>query len=72
MTNLELEKLFEPYGDLISITIVADKVTGRSKGYGFVSFKEKTSAERAILSLNGYQIGKKRLKVQIKKGDSET
>lgn len=72
MTNLELEKLFEPYGDLISITIVADKVTGRSKGYGFVSFKERTSAERAILSLNGYQIGKKRLKVQIKKGDSET
>lgn len=72
MTNLELEKLFQPYGDLISITIVADKVTGRSKGYGFVSYQDRVSADKAIASLNGYQIGKKRLKVQIKKGDFES
>lgn len=72
MTNLELEKLFQPYGDLISITIVADKVTGRSKGYGFVSYQDRASADKAIQSLNGYQIGKKRLKVQIKKGDFES
>lgn len=44
-----------------------DNGTGRSRGFGFVSFDHHASAENAIFRMNGLQIGNKRLKVQLKK-----
>ena len=44
-----------------------DRYTGDSKGFGFVSFDNCTSAEAAITQMNGFQIGQKRLKVQHKR-----
>ncbi|KAJ4845893.1 hypothetical protein Tsubulata_026860 [Turnera subulata] len=38
---------FEKYGEILEAVIIADKVTGRSKGYGFVTFKEADAAKRA-------------------------
>nr|XP_043634059.1 probable RNA-binding protein ARP1 isoform X2 [Erigeron canadensis] len=38
---------FEKYGDILEAVIISDKLTGRSKGYGFVTFKEPESAKKA-------------------------
>ncbi|HTL46601.1 MAG TPA: hypothetical protein VL688_00915 [Verrucomicrobiae bacterium] len=44
----ELKKLFEPYGAIESVTVIVDKRTGKSKGYGFVQMVEGTDAARAL------------------------
>jgi RNA recognition motif. (a.k.a. RRM, RBD, or RNP domain) len=63
MTNQNLYDLFSPYGEVISARIMVDKSTGRSRGFGFVSYNQRVSAETAIKALNGYAIANKRLKV---------
>uniref|UniRef100_A0A7S2PJB2 RRM domain-containing protein n=2 Tax=Leptocylindrus danicus TaxID=163516 RepID=A0A7S2PJB2_9STRA len=65
-TNLDMYNLFSPYGTLLSVRIMVEKDTGRSRGFGFVSYDNPKSAAIAIEELNGYQIGNKRLKVQHK------
>lgn len=49
----ELEKLFNPYGAIISSKILTDPKTGESKGVGFVRFDKRSEAENAINQLNG-------------------
>uniref|UniRef100_A0A0N5AAD4 ELAV-like protein n=1 Tax=Syphacia muris TaxID=451379 RepID=A0A0N5AAD4_9BILA len=53
MSQPELESLFRPYGQIITSRILADNVTGLSKGVGFVRFDKKNEAENAISKLNG-------------------
>ena len=65
-TNLDMYHLFQPFGNLISVRIMVEKGTGRSRGFGFVSYDSPESATSAIQKLNGYTIGNKRLKVQHK------
>lgn len=47
---------------------MTDKLTGRSKGYGFVSYESAEAAVAAIKQINGKQALGKRLKVELKKG----
>lgn len=63
---------FSKHGKIISSKIVYDKATGTHKGYGFISYTSKDAADNAVETLNGTQLipGGKRLKVQIKKGDT--
>jgi len=68
-TNFDMYQLFQPYGNLLSVRIMVEKHTGRSRGFGFVSYDNPESAELAIQNLSGYQIGNKRLKVQHKQKD---
>lgn len=65
-TNLDMYQLFCPYGNLLSVRIMVEKDTGRSRGFGFVSYDSPESAALAIKELNGFAIGNKRLKVQHK------
>lgn len=65
-TNLDMYQLFCPFGNLLSVRIMVEKDTGRSRGFGFVSYSSPESAALAIKELNGYVIGNKRLKVQHK------
>ena len=44
---------------------IREKNTGRSRGFGFVSYDNPESAAQAIKYMNGYQLGRKRLKVQV-------
>ncbi len=55
-------------GGILSVRIMTDKVSGRSKGYGFVSYETAEAAQHAILTVNGKQALGKRLKVELKKG----
>ncbi|GLD93685.1 hypothetical protein PINS_up002290 [Pythium insidiosum] len=71
MTNQDLFNYFAPYGNVISARIMVEKETGRSRGFGFVSYDNAASADQAIKAMNGFQVGRKRLKVQHKKEKSQ-
>ena len=53
MTEPELRALFEPYGSIDTATIVTDRDTGRSRGFGFVSMPNDDEAKKAMAALNG-------------------
>lgn len=69
LTDADLATLFSTNdsGAVLSASVFVDKRTGESKGFGFVSFDNPAAAERAILEMNGFKIGSKRLKVQHKR-----
>lgn len=67
LVDADLETIFSPFGTILSAKVYIDKISGESKGFGFVSFASCQAAEAAIVSMSGFQIGTKRLKVQHKK-----
>lgn len=68
-TQNDVAAHFSHFGPVISCYIATDRATGRNKGYGFVSFDNIQSAANAVLGMNGYLVGSKRLKVSIKTGE---
>lgn len=64
----DLEALFAPYGEVVSIKIVIDKSTRQNKGFGFVEMKERKEGLKAIKELNGSdQMGRALLVSEAKK-----
>lgn len=59
----ELRKLFEAHGQVDRITILTDRDTGRSRGFGFVEMANAEEGDKAIAALNGTQIGGRTLNV---------
>jgi len=55
--------MFAQYGTIERVSIVADRDTGRSRGFGFVEMTDATEANRAIESLNGRDLDGRQLKV---------
>ena len=51
----ELKQLFEQYGDVISARIITDRVTHKSKGFGFVDMYDDEKARQAISELDGIE-----------------
>jgi RNA recognition motif-containing protein len=68
-TEFHLRQLFSVYGFLVSVTVVRDKNTQLSRGFGFVSYDNPFSAHSAMMHMNGFTVGNKRLKVQLKRGE---
>lgn len=62
----KLHDLFSKFGDIESVKVIRDSKTNLSKGYGFVKYFSIESAIEAVSQMNGYQIGKKHLKVSFK------
>lgn len=62
-----LMAMFAPFGPLLSAKVFVDKNTGQSKCFGFASYDNAPSAAKAIQVMNGYMIGAKRLKVELKR-----
>ena len=71
-TDVDLTQTFVPFGNVISAKVFIDKQTKMSKCFGFVSFDNSIAAAAAIQAMNGFQIGMKRLKVQLKRPKSES
>lgn len=63
MNSIELQNLFVPFGPVANVHLVKNNATGEHKGYGFVTYSDEESADKAIASLNGRQVGDKRLRV---------
>ncbi|XP_072164818.1 CUGBP Elav-like family member 2 isoform X11 [Diadema setosum] len=66
-TDSDLVSMFSPYGAILSAKVFIDKNTNLSKCFGFVSYDSPLSAQTAIQSMNGFSVGTKRLKVQLKR-----
>ena len=72
MKEDSLEKLFSIFGEIEKITIVRNKLEGRSKGYGFVLMPNAIEAERAINELNSIDIAGRLLIVREAQIKNET
>ncbi|XP_030844256.1 CUGBP Elav-like family member 1 isoform X24 [Strongylocentrotus purpuratus] len=66
-TDTDLISMFSPYGGILSAKVFIDKNTNLSKCFGFVSYDQPMSAQAAIQAMNGFSVGTKRLKVQLKR-----
>ncbi|XP_052810509.1 CUGBP Elav-like family member 2 isoform X8 [Mya arenaria] len=68
----DLMQTFMPFGNVISAKVFIDKQTNLSKCFGFVSYDNAVSSQAAIQAMNGFQIGMKRLKVQLKRPKNDS
>jgi RNA recognition motif-containing protein len=56
VTDADLQKAFEAFGQVASVTIIKDKFSGQSRGFGFVDMPNKNEAESAIAGMNGKEL----------------
>ncbi|MDR1764445.1 MAG: RNA-binding protein [Dysgonamonadaceae bacterium] len=61
--DADLANIFEEYGEVSSARVITDRMSGRSKGYGFVVIEDEEAASRAINELNGAEIDGRALSV---------
>lgn len=64
-TNEELNNMFSQFGAVISATIVTDKFSGTSKGFGFVEMQNDDEAQKAISELNGSNMDNRTIGVSV-------
>ncbi|MCX5662595.1 MAG: RNA-binding protein [Planctomycetota bacterium] len=62
-TDQELQDLFSQFGAISKVSIITDRETGRSKGFGFVEMADEAEGRQAIEALNGQQFGGRALTV---------
>jgi RNA recognition motif-containing protein len=63
MSEDSLRKKFEEFGPVVSVSIIKDRETGRSKGFGFVEMQDSNSGNSAIAQLNGVDFEGRRMTV---------
>ena len=62
-TDADLRSLFGEYGTIVSASVISDRDTGRSRGFGFVELADDTLGRQAIGKLDGYDWDGRRLTV---------
>ena len=70
-TEAELRGLFEAHGAVEKVSLVSDRDTGRSRGFGFVEMTNASEADKAIAALNGTDLGGRALTINEAKPKSE-
>ncbi|XP_071441012.1 RNA-binding protein 39-like isoform X2 [Hetaerina americana] len=63
ITEDMLRGIFEPFGKIDNIQLIMDPETGRSKGYGFITFHDAEDAKKALEQLNGFELAGRPMKV---------
>ena len=71
VTEEDLRQAFEPFGQIDSVTVIKDKFSGESRGFGFVEMPVKAEAQSAIDGLNGKELKGRTLKVNEARPRSE-
>lgn len=56
-TDQELQEFFAPAGQVVSATVITDRMSGRSRGFGFVEFATDEEAAKAVEMFNGKELG---------------
>ena len=72
VTEEDLRKAFEAFGQVASATIIKDKYSGQSRGFGFVEMSAKAEAQSAITGLNGKELKGRMLNVNEARPRSES
>ena len=67
----DLKKHFSQYGEVESVSIIVDKVTKRSRGFGFIKMDDTEAAEKAIRELNGTTFENQIIRVKESKRSTE-
>jgi RNA recognition motif-containing protein len=65
--NEDLNSIFAPYGEVSSAKIITDRITGKSRGFGFVEMPDDVAASKAIDELNGGTIEGRTISVTVAK-----
>ncbi len=61
--NEQLAQIFSAYGEVVEATVVFDRDSGRSKGFGFVQMSDDAATRNAIASLNGTMLDNRTIRV---------
>lgn len=61
----DLRQAFETFGGIEDARVILDRQTGRSRGFGFVTFNEDDAAEKAISEMDGKEIAGRSVRVSI-------
>ena len=56
LSEAELRDIFEKFGEVSSVKVITDKISGRSKGFGFIEMPDDEQAKKAIEELNGAEL----------------
>ena len=64
-TEETLRNQFSQFGEVVSVAIIMDKFTNKSKGFGFVEMQEEAAADNAISTLNQKEIDGRRVRVNV-------
>jgi len=64
-TEADLQAAFEAYGQVSSVTIIKDKYTGQSRGFGFVEMPNDAEGQAAIDGLNGKEVDGRTLRIDL-------
>ena len=67
----DLKEFFTPFGEVSSAKIIMDKMTSRSRGFGFVEMADDTAGQKAIAELDGQDVQGRPLKVNEAKPKEE-
>jgi RNA recognition motif-containing protein len=60
-----LREAFEPFGEITEATVITDRDSGRSRGFGFVTFVDEEAADKAISALDGTELDGRPVKVNV-------
>jgi RNA recognition motif-containing protein len=63
--DAELREAFSPHGNLLSASVVTDRDSGQSRGFGFVEYGSSAEAERATEAMNGFSLDGRALNVNV-------
>ncbi len=63
VTDEDVRAMFSEFGEITEAVLIKDKFSGRSKGFGFVTFADEESANKAIAAMNGKEVQGRELKV---------
>ena len=64
-TDASLAQAFEGFGNVVEAKVITDRETGRSRGFGFVTFDNESSATDAIAAMDGQMIDGRTVKVNV-------
>lgn len=65
MTNDGLKELFASYGEVVEAVVITDRMSGRSKGFGFVTFADEAAAEKAAAEMSGKTVEERQIVVNV-------
>jgi RNA recognition motif-containing protein len=71
VTDEDLQSYFQDYGAVTSAKVITDKMTNRSRGFGFVEMTDDAAAQKAITELDGATVDGRAIKVNVAKPREE-